>query len=726
MENNTPNEIDIDKIPDKAFSKFQMLITPEKISDFFEQSMTLIEKSNSKDFHKLNKADFTSIFTSLFSGEPTFNIFLNKICELIFERLKEKKCVFEMNEYSSNKNYALADIISTEKVEIIKIQLFLCVIMMTNFKIKLEMMFRIIDTDNDGLINEAEIKKLITITNKLFYEESKEKFSKSSLIQQALANYKANKILSKLFYGKAGLEKILDEEKYISFEQFYERIIETENYMYDIIPTFINLKNYLSNKNKEVEFYINDNCKKDFIDISYDLINENKFSNVSTPRTFMKQLFDKRKLLKRKKIDPLKEIRERQEKQKEIKLKRMLENQKREFGNKYNSVLRLSLTKGNLSATDIKINPQTVKKLLDEKEFNYYTPVMNNNSNTNTNKINKDEEKYTNTKSNKHYKKINTAEFKEKLKLYSNKEGEKTSEKKFPNSFPLLKATRKKTILNKIFDIPSEISPFNISERNTKDNNITNNQLINLSEMNNQDLIRTKGNTTLNNNNDTNFSTLAFHNPGLSPKNEDLINFKKISIVKKYPKNKEKLEINKTTIKKDNRINKIIEPISPIFSLINTTSRKYSNIPLVSSYSSNKIKSKQNNIELGDYSKFSSIIFPPCIIKSKEKSIDHSFNIGKDSFIKKKEKKMKKKKFIGIDFTKSMLNTYDEVKDDILEELEQQRNYDINGLNAILRIKKSIEDKTKKFHFVDFNKNKVSFKNFFFLSPSKRKKLGII
>ena len=480
MENNTPNEIDIDKIPDKAFSKFQMLITPEKISDFFEESMTLIEKSNSKDFHKLNKADFTSIFTSLFSGEGTFNIFLNKICELIFERLKEKKCVFEMNEYFSTKNYALADIISTEKIEIIKVQLFLCVIMMTNFKLKLKTMFTIIDTDNDGLINEAEIKKLITMTNQLFYEESKEKFSKSSLIQQALANFKANKILSKLFYGKAGLEKILDKEKYISFEQFYERIIETENYMYDIIPTFINLKNYLGNKNKEVEFYINDNCKKDFIDISYDLINKSKFSNVSTPRTYMKQLFDKKKLLKRKKIDPLKEIRERQKKQKEFKLKRISENQKREFGNKFSPILRLSLTKGNLSATDIKINPQTVKKLLDEKEFNYNTPVVNNKLNTNTNKIkiNKEEEKYNNTKTNKHYKKINTAEYKEKLKLYSNKEGEKFSEKKFPKSFPLLGATRRKTILNKMFDIPSEISPFNISERNTKDNNVTNNNNI--------------------------------------------------------------------------------------------------------------------------------------------------------------------------------------------------------------------------------------------------------
>ena len=640
MENNTPNEIDIDKIPDKAFSKFQMLITPEKISDFFEESMTLIEKSNSKDFHKLNKADFTSIFTSLFSGEGTFNIFLNKICELIFERLKEKKCVFEMNEYFSTKNYALADIISTEKIEIIKVQLFLCVIMMTNFKLKLKTMFTIIDTDNDGLINEAEIKKLITMTNQLFYEESKEKFSKSSLIQQALANFKANKILSKLFYGKAGLEKILDKEKYISFEQFYERIIETENYMYDIIPTFINLKNYLGNKNKEVEFYINDNCKKDFIDISYDLINKSKFSNVSTPRTYMKQLFDKKKLLKRKKIDPLKEIRERQKKQKEFKLKRISENQKREFGNKFSPILRLSLTKGNLSATDIKINPQTVKKLLDEKEFNYNTPVVNNKLNTNTNKINKEEEKYNNTKTNKHYKKINTAEYKEKLKLYSNKEGEKFSEKKFPKSFPLLGATRRKTILNKMFDIPSEISPFNISERNTKDNNVTNNNnIINFSEMNNQNLIRTKGNTTLDNNNETNPSTLAILNPGLSPKNEDLINFKKISIVKKYPKNKEKFEINKTTIKKDNRINKIIEPISPIFSLINTTSRKYSIIPLVSSYSSNKDKSKEQNIELGDYSKFSSIFFHPCIIKTKEKNLDNSFNMTKDGFINKKEKK---------------------------------------------------------------------------------------
>ena len=82
--------------------------------------------------------------------------------------------------------------------------------MLTNFKTKIETMFNIIDTDNDGLINEEELKQLILKTNKLFYQESKEKFSKSSLIQQALSNFKANKALSKLLYGNAELKKILD------------------------------------------------------------------------------------------------------------------------------------------------------------------------------------------------------------------------------------------------------------------------------------------------------------------------------------------------------------------------------------------------------------------------------------------------------------------------------------------------------------------------------------
>ena len=731
MENETPNktqeiiDIDINNIPDKSFILFQMSITPDKISSFFDQGIMQNEKSNSKDFTKLNKADFFLIFNSLFSKGLNNVVELNQIYFLIFQRLKERKCVFKINSPFSSKNYALADITSTEKIEIYIVQLFLSAIMITNYKNKLESMFNVTDTDNDKLINEDEIKKLVITTNKLFYEDSKEKFSKSSLIQQAIANFKANKALSKLLYGKSDLKKILEKEKYINFEQFYERLIMLDNYMYDIIPMFINIKKFLSNKQEEIEMYMDDKCKKDFVDISYELINKNNLISYVSPRNYMKQFFDKKKKVKKKKIDPLKEIKEKKERQKELRMQRMIEMKKREFGKKYNPILRLSLTKSNLSSPNI--NPQTVKKILDEKEFNYNTPVINNNnSNSNSNKqINTEEEKYQNKNiftTNRNYKKLNTAEFNEKLKLYSKKEKEeeKSSEKKLPNSFPLLKETRRKSILNKIFDIPSEVTPFNITEKSSRDknNNIPNNNKV-LSFSMSQKLIDKKGNQISENNLESNLTTLGLLTPVLSTKENSYLNFKKISINNKK-QNREDIwqTANKVPIRKGN---KLIEPLSPNYSLLNTTSRKYfPNIPFMNSVGSglNK-KSKEKSVEFGDYHKFSEICFPPCIIKTKEKNNSHSFSLSKRE---KSFRRIKKVKYKGFDFSKTLLNTYDEVKNNILDEIEQQRNYDLNGLNAILKIKKSILDKTSKFHFVDFNKNKISLKNLFVFNHHKKKK----
>ena len=733
MENENENSdiIDINSIPDKSFLYFQMSITPQKISDFFKQGIIYNEKSNnSKDISKLNKADFLLIFNSLFSKDINNIIYLNQICLLIFERLKEKKCIFKINPPFSTKNYSLTDITSTEKIEILIVQLFLSAIMITNFKTKLESMFNIIDTDNDKLINEEEIKKLVIITNKLFYEDSKEKFSKSSLIQQAMSNFKANKALSKLLYGKSDLKKLLEKEKYINFEQFYERLIKLDNYMYDIIPMFISLKKFLANKKEEIEMYLDDQCKKDFVDISYELINKNNLINYISPRNYMKQFFDKKKKIKKKKIDPLKEIKEKKERQKELKMQRLIEMKKREFGKKFNPILRLTLTKSNLSSSDININPQTVKKILDEKEFNYNTPVINNtktNTNTNSNKhINlNNEEIYTNqkisenyTKSNNNYKKINTAEYIKKLKLYSKKEkeSEKSSEKKLPNSFPLIKETRRKTILNKIFDIPTEVTPFDITEKTTNEKNtITNNNKI-LSFSSNQNLIDKKEKPISDKILETNFSTLGLVTPILTSNENTYMNFKKIDINNKKQNKDIWQTTNKAPLRKGN---KLIEPLSPRYSLINTTSRKYlPNIPFLNS--TNK-KQGEKNIESGDYYKFSSICFPPCIIKTKEKNNSDSFCLTKEDKRLKKLKRIKKIKYEGFDFSKTLLNTYDEIKNNITDELEQQRNYDLNGLTTILKIKKSILDKTNKFHFVDFRKNKVSFKNFYVFQFKKKK-----
>ena len=710
MENQTPKKIELDQIPEKGFFLFQMTITPEKIYNFFKQSMILHEKSNSKDTHKLNKSDFLSITNSIFVKNSNNNyILMNSIFELIFERLKEKKCVFKINSPFSKNNYALTDIISIEKIDIFKVQLFLSAIMLTNFKTKIETMFNIIDTDNDGLINEEELKQLILKTNKLFYQESKEKFSKSSLIQQALSNFKANKALSKLLYGNAELKKILDREKFISFNQFYERLMKIDNYMYEIIPIFFSLKKYLSEKDEEIELYMNNNCKKDFVDITYDLLCKNSMLNLVSPKNVIKQYFDKKNKTKKIKIDPLKEIKERRERQKEMKLKRIFESKKRESVKTFNQFL----VKNSLSATDFKFNPQTIKKIVNEKEFKYETPAMNTQD---INPINKEEdEKYKNTQNSRssHSQKVNTAEYIKKFSLYSNKEEEKSDEKK-PNTYPLLRATRRKTILNKMFGIPMEVSPFNLSEKNFKDkiNDTTKNGKV-ASFSDNINLIKNKMNTTSEYNLDTNFTTLGLLSPRLSTKNNNFTNFKKVSIFKK--KLDKNLPINRTHIKNGNRL---IESISPTYSLINTTSRKnYSNV-LPLNYINNKKKTKEKT-ELSDYSNFSSILFPPCIIKEKEINNNVSFSISKEN-IKRKSKRLKRKRLSKIDFSKSLLSTYEEIKDDVYNELELQKNSDINGLNAILRIKKSIDEKTDKFHFVDFKKNKVDFKDFFIVKAGKK------
>ena len=710
MENQTPKKIELDQIPEKGFFLFQMTITPEKIYNFFKQSMILHEKSNSKDTHKLNKSDFLSITNSIFVKNSNNNyILMNSIFELIFERLKEKKCVFKINSPFSKNNYALTDIISIEKIDIFKVQLFLSAIMLTNFKTKIETMFNIIDTDNDGLINEEELKQLILKTNKLFYQESKEKFSKSSLIQQALSNFKANKALSKLLYGNAELKKILDREKFISFNQFYERLMKIDNYMYEIIPIFFSLKKYLSEKDEEIELYMNNNCKKDFVDITYDLLCKNSMLNLVSPKNVIKQYFDKKNKTKKIKIDPLKEIKERRERQKEMKLKRIFESKKRESVKTFNQFL----VKNSLSATDIKYNPQTVKKIVNEKEFKYETPAMNTQDINPNNK--EEDEKYKNTQNSRssHSQKVNTAEYIKKFSLYSNKEEEKSDEKK-PNTYPLLRATRRKTILNKMFGIPMEVSPFNLSEKNFKDkiNDTTKNDKV-ASFSDNINLIKNKMNTTSEYNLDTNFTTLGLLSPRLSTKNNNFTNFKKVSIFKK--KLDKNLPINRTHIKNGNRL---IESISPTYSLINTTSRKnYSNV-LPLNYINNKKKTKEKT-ELSDYSNFSSILFPPCIIKEKEINNNVSFSISKEN-IKRKSKRLKRKRLSKIDFSKSLLSTYEEIKDDVYNELELQKNSDINGLNAILRIKKSIDEKTDKFHFVDFKKNKVDFKDFFIVKAGKK------
>ena len=647
MEYKTPKTIELDEIPENILSNFQISITPQKIYDFFEQSIFINELKKSKEIHKLTKSNFILICNNIFSKEENNNTYINIIYDLIFERLKIKKCVFKLNGPSSTRNYILSDIISTEKIDIQTTQLFFSALMLKNFKEKIETMFHVIDSDNDGSINENEIKKLIITTNKLFNESPKGHFSKSNLVQQALSNFKANKILVQLFYGEPNLKNILKEKRIINFEEFYECLKKIDNYMYDIIPTFINLKNYLTNKKEEIEFYMSDNCQKDFADISYELIRENKMLNIVNPKNTIKQLFDKEKM-KYIKIDPLKDLKEMKRKVKEMKWKNLIEFKKKKYGYKYNKFLHNSISNSNLNSPSIKNKRSISNKIIDDFKFNYETPSIKTKS---TNQNNKDEEeKYKNTKTDKNLTKINTAEFHEKLNLYSKNETEKNTEKKYPHSFPLLKESRKKELLKKIFGM--EVSPFEIIESKPKNKIINPKKIISFfREKENMNLITKRiNNTTSDNNLETNFSTFRIGSRELSSKNDNYLNFKKISILnkKKSDNLRAKEQISKTYVKKRKEL---FDQLTPNFSLVRTSYRK--SIPYFYSMSfNNNKKSKEQKIELGDYTNFDSILFPPCIVRTKEKT-NNSFYYSKEDFNNKT--KTLKKKFKGIDFYKLLI-----------------------------------------------------------------------
>ena len=166
-------------------------------------------------------------------------------------------------------------------------------------------MFYITDSDLDGLISEKEVKKLIFTIYQIFSEESTQFSSESSLIQQSLSTLKANKVYYEIMYGQGKLFEKLNIKKYINFYEFYEAISKINNYKYEIIPTFIDIKKCLLSKRNELKIEMNLKNRNDFSKISNELINKanlNLFNNSSFPNNFLKKCFDLKKIKKKKEI----------------------------------------------------------------------------------------------------------------------------------------------------------------------------------------------------------------------------------------------------------------------------------------------------------------------------------------------------------------------------------------------------------------------------------------
>ena len=143
----------------------------------------------------------------------------------------------------------------------------------------MRLLFDITDVDEDGYINEAEIKSMIFAINFIFCDEDSALKSNSSIINQSLSTIKSQIMFNSIVRYPGGLYKVIAIEKYINFDQFYNAITKLDNYKYTIIPTFINLKNCLMIKKSEPEFEMDRKNLNEFLAITNEIVTNIKKTN---------------------------------------------------------------------------------------------------------------------------------------------------------------------------------------------------------------------------------------------------------------------------------------------------------------------------------------------------------------------------------------------------------------------------------------------------------------
>jgi hypothetical protein len=207
------NTIDISKpLRPFIYEEFLKMLTIDKINYFVELTKQKEIESTKRNM-RLKKSQFISIMKNVF---PTRGDFLQNLFEQFFQRFKILKAEIKMN---PNKDaYFISKIYNEEEIDIYEICLALAIFIKTDFENKIRILFNITDVDDDGFINENELKKLIFTINYLFCEEDKNFNNESSLCTQSIISLKCNQNFENLMRFPGELEKEFIEQKYVKFD----------------------------------------------------------------------------------------------------------------------------------------------------------------------------------------------------------------------------------------------------------------------------------------------------------------------------------------------------------------------------------------------------------------------------------------------------------------------------------------------------------------------------
>ena len=249
-----PERMDID---DSIYEHFIEELTIAKFN-LFSNYCKEKEIENVKHDMKLRKYHFFQIMKNVFPKKVEFY----PLYEKIFNRFKLLKCKIVYNPLYDN--YFINSIYSNEEIDIYEISCALACFIKCFFFQKMRILFDLSDTDEDGFINESELKKMIYIINYIFNREQNSIGTESTITYLSLASIKAKKSFDLIMGHPGDLSSVIQKEKYISFDNFIKAVQKVYNYKYSLMPLFISLKTSLNINRNEKELEINKNNFNDY------------------------------------------------------------------------------------------------------------------------------------------------------------------------------------------------------------------------------------------------------------------------------------------------------------------------------------------------------------------------------------------------------------------------------------------------------------------------------
>ena len=272
---NIPQENTIE-LPKEIYDSFLNLLTINSIKAFSSKCKEYHLKQNplTRKDHCLRKAICISILKSSFSNDDKFFL----LYEQLFRRFNTLKCEIKCQNRKSD-NYFISNISNEDEVNTYEFTCALICFSKNNFNDKLKLLFEITDKDDDGYINEIELKIMIYVINSLFSEEEKPIDSNSTIIHQSLASIKSRQCYLLIMKYPGELSKIFMKNKYVNYNEFYNAIITIPEYRYKLFPFYINFKRCLLSSKNEQNMIIKKSVYNEFANISNNIISTIKSNN---------------------------------------------------------------------------------------------------------------------------------------------------------------------------------------------------------------------------------------------------------------------------------------------------------------------------------------------------------------------------------------------------------------------------------------------------------------